>query len=306
MVSPRPRVVTRYIALCLMLSVLVGLPASQASAADVLARVGDREVRLEDLSALLETLGPAERAMVRENPAVMARLVRSHLLRQVVLREARAAKFDERSEVRVELARARDEALIDLYLRSVARVPDDFPSEAELQAAYEANKSAFLEPRQYHLAQIFIEKPQGDAAAEREARDRLDQARKTLNAGGGDFAAVARAYSDNEAEAEKGGDVGWLYASQIVPQIRDIASGLAEGAVSEPVLLDGGWHIIKLLDTEPAGTRPLAEVKEPLSDRLRQERALVSREAYLSELLRRNPIVIDAAALSELIAMTGK
>ena len=304
MVSPRPRVVTRYIALCLMLSVLVGLPASQASAADVLARVGDREVRLEDLSALLETLGPAERAMVRENPAVMARLVRSHLLRQVVLREAKAAKFDERSEVRVELARARDEALIDLYLRSVARVPDDFPSEAELQAADEANTSAFLEPRQFHLAPIFIEKPQGDAAAEREARDRLDQARKTLNAGGGDFAAVARAYSDNEAE--KGGDVGWLYASQIVPQIRDIASGLAEGAVSEPVLLDGGWHIIKLLDTEPAGTRPLAEVKEPLSDRLRQERALVSREAYLSELLRRNPIVIDAAALSELIAMTGK
>ena len=306
MVSPRSRVVTRYIALSLALSLLVGLLASPTCAADVFARVGDREVRLEDLSGLLETLGPVERGAVRENPTVMVRLVHSHLLRQVVLREAKATKFDERPEIQVELARARDEALVDLYLRSVSRAPDDFPSEAELQASYEANKSAFLEPRQYRLAQIFIEQPQGDVTAAREARSRLDEARKTLNAGGGDFAAVARAYSDNEAEAEKGGDVGWLYASQIVPQIRDIASGLAKGAISEPVLLDGGWHIIKLLDTKPASTRPLAEVREPLSDRLRDERALESRQAYLTELLRQNPIVIDAAALSELIAMTEK
>ena len=278
----------------------VGL-AAPAGAADVVARVGGTSISVDEVRAYLGTLPPAERAALGKDPALLSQAVRSYLVRRLVLKEARERKFDQRPETRERLERAHDAALAELYLQSLAEAPEGFPSEAELEAAYEANKAAFLVARQYRLAQIFIAAAKGDKEAEAKGQARLAEVAKKLKARGADFAALAREHSDTKGEAENGGEIGWLPEPQIVPEIRQAVAGLAKDGLAEPIRLDDGWHIVKLLDTKPAGSRPLAEVRDGLAEQLRQKRAQAVRQAHLNRLLQENPTAINELALSTLI-----
>ncbi len=65
--------------------------------------------------------------------------------------------------------------------------------------------------------------------------------------------------------------------------------------------LDDGWHIIKLLDTKPAYTRPLSEVRDAIVQQLRAGRGAENRKAYLAKLLQQNPPAVDELALSKLL-----
>jgi peptidylprolyl isomerase len=259
----------------------------------VVARVGGADLTAEDIRAYLDTLPPAERDALGQDPTKIGQVVRLYLAQRLLLKEALDKKFDQQPETRAQLNRVRDAAVVELYLASVVQVPADFPSDAEVQAAYDANKSAFLVPRQYRLAQIFIKASQDD-------RTKLDAVRARLKEKGADFGAVAAQLSDVRAEAEKGGEIGWVAESQIVPEIRQVASGLAKGAVSEPVYAESGWHIVRLLDTRPAGIAPLADIRPALVARLRQARAQQLRQAYLGQLLQKDPPVLNEMALSKI------
>lgn len=288
------------------LAVAVGcvLPASVAIAENpggTLARAGGLEIKSDEVRSLIETLGAAEREAVARDPALLSQAVRGLLVRRLVAKEAREKKFDQKPEVRAKLDAARDAALIELYLQSVSEPPAGFPSRTEIEAAYEANKTAFVAPRQYKLAQIFIAAPKGDKAAEDKAKAKLDAVTARLKEAGADFGRVAAELSDMKSEAETGGEIGWVTEDRIRPEIRTLAAGLAKDGNSEPVRLDDGFHIVRLLDTKPAGTLPLAEIEDALSAKLRQTRSQQLREAHLAELLRQNPTAIDELALSRLV-----
>ena len=79
-------------------------------------------------------------------------------------------------------------------------------------------------------------------------------------------------------------------------------SGSAKAGITEPIRLDDGWHVIKLIDTKASHTRPLDEVREALVERMRTERTEANRRAYVAELLKQNPPVVNELALSRLLA----
>jgi parvulin-like peptidyl-prolyl isomerase len=76
--------------------------------------------------------------------------------------------------------------------------------------------------------------------------------------------------------------------------------GLAKAGITDPVRLDDGWHILKLLDTEASRTRSLSEVRDALVQRIRAERAEANRRAYVANLLKQTPPVVNEIALSKL------
>jgi len=268
-------------------------PAAGPNASEVVARVGGADLTVEDIRAYLDTLPPAERDALVQDPTRISQVVRLYLAQRLLLKEALDKKFDQQPATKAQLDRVRDAALGELYLASAVQVPADFPSDAEVQAAYDANKSVFLVPRQYRLAQIFIKAAQDD-------RTKLDAVLARLKEKGADFGTLAAQLSDSRPEAEKGGEIGWVAESQIVPEIRQVASGLAKGTVSEPVRAEDGWHIVRLLDTRPAGIAPLADIKPALVARLRQARAQQLRQAYLGQLLQKDPPAINELALSRI------
>jgi peptidylprolyl isomerase len=233
---------------------------------------------------------------------MLSQAVRTLLGERLVLKEALAKKWEQQPVVVTQIERARENVIVESYLRSVATPPENFPNEEEIKAVYGANATAFLVPRQFRVAQITVALAKdADKTAEEKARKKLEDLTRKLKQPGANFAALAKSDSDDGDSAGKDGEIGWLQETQLRPEIRSQVLGLAKGAVTEPIRLDDGWHILKLLDTEASHTRPLAEVREALVQRIRAERAEANRRAYMADLLKQNPPIINELALSRLL-----
>ena len=271
------------------------------------ARVGETDVTAEEIRALLSGLEPADRATLARDPALLNRTVRALLVQQMLLQEALAKQWDRDPSVVARLERQRRVTLAETYLDSVAQPPAGYPSEAELKAAYEANKAAFLVPRQFRLAQIFIGAPKSPNKEETDkAQARLDAVVKKLRQPETDFATVAKAQSEEPDSASRGGEIGWLPENRIQPEIRLRVLGQAKDVVSEPIRLDDGWHIVKILDVKESYTASFADVREQLATTLRTERAKSERQAYLAKLLQKSPVSINELAVSGVLEKSGK
>jgi peptidylprolyl isomerase len=275
-----------------------------AAVENVIARVGDTNISADDLRSYVAALGPREQAALSKDPAMLSQAVRLLLANRLVLQEVVAKKWDQQPSVAAQLDRMREGAMVELYLQSVSTPPGSFPSDDDLQKVYDANRAAFLMPRQFQLSQIFIAAPkEGDKAAEDKAKQELDDTLRKLKAPAADFAAIAR--GDGNA-AKDGGDLGWVAENQIRAEIRSQVMGLARNSVSEPIKLDDGWHIIKLVDTKASYTRTLPEVRDQLVQQIRSERSTMMRRAYLAELLKQHPPVLNELALSSLLDASKK
>jgi len=83
-----------------------------------------------------------------------------------------------------------------------------------------------------------------------EARHKLVGLKERLD-NGADFAELARLYS-NDLSAAKGGDLGWLYQGDTVPDFERAMDALKIGEVSDPVQSPFGWHLIQVLERKRA------------------------------------------------------
>jgi len=270
------------------------------AATGVVARVGDLDVNLEEIKGALANLDVRELAAVSRDPALLNQVVRSLLVQRLLYREAVANKWDQSAEAKAQLERLRQSAVTESYLQSVSQPPADWPSDAEVQTAYDTNKASFLVPRQHRLAQIFISLPKNaDTEAAAKAQTRLDAVKKKLEEKGADFAAVAKAESDEKVSGTNGGEIGWLTEAQIQPDIRETAVTLTAGQHSAPVRRDDGWHIIKCLEIKEPFTPTLAQLKPQLVQQLRTEKTKANSQAYLAQLLQENPVAINELALTQ-------
>lgn len=281
---------------------LVAASPGKAAAAEVLARAGTAEISTDDVRALVRALPAEDQSTLAKDPTRLSQFVRAHLTRKILLAEIGAKKFEQQPGVKAQLERSREQMLMELYLDAVSKPPESYPSDAELKAAYEANKASLEIPRQFQVAQVYVALAKGaDKAGEEKAKKKLDEVVKKLRAKGADFAAIARSESEDASSAGKGGEIGWLTEAQLVPGIRGPVTALGKDAISEPVRLDDGWHVLKLLDLRPAGYRPLAEVRETLVAQLGAAKGRELRQAYLAKLLEQNPPAINELALSKVL-----
>ncbi|WP_454646443.1 peptidylprolyl isomerase [Bradyrhizobium liaoningense] len=281
-------------------------PTAQDNAAvkggEVIARVGDSEVTAEEVRASIQMLDARQQTAMARDPALLSQTVRALLANRLVLREATAKKWDQQPSVVTQLARARDSLIVETYLQSVTAVGDQYPSEAEIKSVYEANASAFLVPRRFRLAQIVVNLAKdADKAAEDAARRRLDDIMRKVKQPGAEFGAIARALSEDAATAGREGEIGWVAEPDLRTEIRAQVTGLPKSGIGDPIRLEDGWHVLKLVDTEASHTRPLPDVRDALVQRMRAERVEANRRTYVSELLKQTPPVVNEIALSRLL-----
>lgn len=97
---------------------------------------------------------------------------------------------------------------------------------------------------QTHASHILIKVT--PAMTEERALERLRQLRHRIEMGE-DFEELARLYSE-DASAPQGGDLGWLSPGETVPAFEQAMNALQPGQVSEPVLSQFGWHLIRVDD----------------------------------------------------------
>lgn len=269
----------------------------------IVGKAGEIEVGTEEISRHLAGLEESEREALRRDPSSLSQYVRAFLVQRLVLREASAAGWEKSPVVTERLAVLREGIIANTYLESIGRVPEGYPDETTLAAAYEANREALREPKSWRLAQIFISSPTtgenaGETPAALEKRDRVAAALRQADA---DFATLASKESDDRESGPRGGEIGWLPETRIHPAIRKVLPEMKLGEISEAVRMDDGWHFIQVLDIRESHIPTLSQVRETLVERLREDRSRAETEAFLSRLLEENPVAVDEVTVSRLL-----
>ena len=168
--------------------------------------------------------------------------------------------------------------------------PDDIPggapkvSDAEVQAFYNAHLADYQVKDQVRARHILIAVPDAsdaakDAAAKAKAEGLLKQIR-----GGADFAALAKANSDDPGSKDTGGELGFFTKGKMVPAFEQAAFALQPGQTSDLVKTSFGYHIIQVEEKQVAHTKSLDEVKATILPVIQQQRLGTAEQAYAATL----------------------
>jgi peptidyl-prolyl cis-trans isomerase SurA len=99
--------------------------------------------------------------------------------------------------------------------------------------------------QQTHARHILLKVTPTMTAAE--AKKKLTDLKERLDNKAAKFDDLARAVS-NDGTAAKGGDLGWLYPGDSVPEFETAMNALKPGEISNPVETPFGWHLIEVLE----------------------------------------------------------
>jgi peptidylprolyl isomerase len=257
----------------------------------VVAVRGADQITASQVRALIAGADPQTRAKLAQDPGALQTLIRNALLQKAVLEAARAANWDRKPEIVAMLIRTRDLAIAQSFLASHAAPPAGYPTEAEIEAAYEQAKPQLMQPRGYHLSQLFLTLSASASAAE------IDHAKQTLASLQAGFAAGRPGALPNGVQMA---DLGWIGEDHLQPAAKDAVSGLLEGQVAAPFCTKPGCALLKLVETRPAGPAPLAAVRDGLVRLMRQQKERQGEQAYADSLLAKEPVRLDEIQLSHL------
>ncbi len=126
---------------------------------------------------------------------------------------------------------------------SEVSVPD-----GELLSYYEENREDFRQPATAMVTVVELTR----AAEASDTAAALERARNLRQEAvdGADFVELASANSADAGSAAQGGDLGWFGRGDMTPPFEAAAFELEPGQISEPVLTDYGYHIIKVAEKE--------------------------------------------------------
>ena len=111
-----------------------------------------------------------------------------------------------------------------------------------------------------------------ETVSQDEARRKLLALRERIT-NGSNFGELARLNSD-DASASRGGDLGWVYPGDTVPDFERAVMELKPMEVSQPVKTPFGWHLIQVLErrtTDASSDRKRLEARKALRERKSDE-----------------------------------
>lgn len=215
-------------------------------------------------------------------------LIEDFIREEVLYREAIASGLDQGDTI----VRRRLAQKVEFLAQSVASTVE--PSDAELQAYFDANAERYRIPDQVSFSHVYFSGSNRGAGAETAARRALARLASGEVAG---------------AEATQLGDrfmLQYEYPPQSRDQIRDLfgprfAGRLFELPVDEwsgPVLSSYGMHVVRIRQRVPPRLPVLSEVRNQIARDLSGERLRSAADGYYEGLRRRFEIVVDAEALA--------
>src|ERR1700721_1117443 len=157
-------------------------------------------------------------------------------------------------------------------------------SDQQVQQYYQAHQKDFQVPEEVKVRHILIKVPAGadaktDAAAKQKAEDLLKQIK-----GGADFAALAKANSDDPGSKEQGGELGMIQRGVTVPAFEKAAFDLQPGQISDVIKTQFGYHILKVEEKQTAHLKPLDEVKAQILATLTRQQEADQQASYAQQL----------------------
>jgi len=198
---------------------------------------------------------------------------------QVGVTDAELAASFEKSKDKYRIGEKRKVkyALVNVdQVRGTVTVPD-----ADIQAFYNQNLTQYQTPAQVRASHILFKlEGKDEKAVQALAEDVLKKAK----APGADFAALAKQYSEDDSNSMNGGDLDYFGRGRMVAEFEQAAFAMKPGEISNLVKTSFGFHIIKVVDSKPDTTRPLADVRAEIEDQLKWQKAQAEAEKIAKSL----------------------
>ena len=163
-------------------------------------------------------------------------------------------------------------------------------SREDLQAYYGDHREEYRVPEQVSVRHILIKTPlpgpdgKVDQKGVEEARKKAEDILKQVKAGG-NFADLAKKYSEDTGSAKEGGSLGFIGKGRTVPEFEKAAFSLPKGSTSELVQSSYGFHIIHVDDKQDAHLKTLDEVKDQIEPIIKQQKATKIADSEANTLL---------------------
>ena len=223
--------------------------------------------------ALLLRLDNAQAALPPDQvePAraqVLRQLIDDSIQIQAALQQEIAVEDREVNEYYAGVARERNRTPEDLtaLLRSIGSSERSLKRQIRSSLAWQRLQRRMIEPfvsvgdeevrelleqmnaargtSEYRVAEIFISATPETAAEARANAVRIVQQIR----GGAPFEAYARQFSE-ASTAALGGELGWVRADRLPPEIANLVTQMPVGAISDPIEVPGGYSIVLLVDS---------------------------------------------------------
>ncbi len=160
---------------------------------------------------------------------------------------------------------------VQLIIADQAQVANTIQvNDDQIQAYYNAHRDEYRTPERVHARHILLSitnKPKDEVPKIKAQAEALD---KQLKAGA-DFAELAKKNSQDPGSAQKGGDLGWVSRGQMVKNFEDAVFTLKPNEISDVVTTEYGFHIIQVLEKQPAHLQTLDEVKPAIITTLKNQ-----------------------------------
>ncbi|MGC1818007.1 MAG: SurA N-terminal domain-containing protein [Casimicrobiaceae bacterium] len=145
---------------------------------------------------------------------------------------------------------------------------------AEVKRTYDANARQYTTAEERQASHILIAvKPDAPAAEKAAAKAKAMMILEKARAKPGDFAALAKEYSQDPGSAQQGGDLGSFARGSMLKPFEDAAFAAKVGDIVGPVETSFGYHIIKVTGITPAHVQTFDEVKGRIEAELRRQKA---------------------------------
>lgn len=215
----------------------------------VIVTQGEISVTAGEFNAVVATLPPQYAAAAAE-PGVKKQIANQIIQIKQLAAEARKRDLQDKPEVKQQLQIQDDQVLSRALLKEMQGEDDK-----DARTYFDANKSSFDTLKARHILIRSAGSPVPIGAGkkeltEAEAKAKADQIEQRL-AKGEDFAAIAKAESDDTSSGAQGGDLSSFPAWSMVRPFYKAALALKKNEISQPVKTQFGYHIIQLLDDQP-------------------------------------------------------
>ncbi|HVX97495.1 MAG TPA: peptidyl-prolyl cis-trans isomerase [Polyangia bacterium] len=270
----------------------------------VVAQVGDETITVGDVQERINKQSPFIRARyttLDKKKEFLDNLVRF----EVMAGEAQKRGYDKDPEVQRVMKQQMISKFLQKDFESTIKV-EDVP-DADVEKYYADHPEEFNKKDEVRVSEILVK---DKAKADKAYAEAKAQAKGTPGAAAdpNKFRDLVTKYSEDEESKARGGDLTFFDKdSTAYPKpVVEAAFSLKEvGDVSTPVKTDKGFVILKLTQKRPGFSRPLAEVKRQIQQRLFRDTRTKKLDAFIADLKKNTKIDIHEDNLGKVVIENG-
>ncbi|KPL08321.1 hypothetical protein AMJ86_01025 [bacterium SM23_57] len=228
---------------------------------EVLITYNDGEWTMGDFLEKLRSL-PITRRPRLDSPVKFRRDLGMMIRDDFLAEEARGRGLAQDPQVQKEAKHWEDEYTFSYFWQSIEDTIS--VTDEQVRAFFEKHRARYWLPDRVHIQEILVQ-----------TRSEAFRIIRRLK-GSADFSNLAKTHSLRTSAAQKGGDLGWIALEQM-GNISTVAFQLEKGTLSEPIQVEGGYSVIKVLGKKKQRQKTFDEAKSAVLTAVRRQ---LSREVY--------------------------